>query len=80
MMSEGWNVCKENDVGKARFARQKILDDIWWDKIEYIISFTKPIYNMFRPADIEKPNLYLVYDMLDCVIKKVRVVIYGKEG
>ena len=58
----------------------KILDDIRWDKIQYIISFIEPIYNMLWSADTEKRNLHLIYDMWDCMIEKVKVVIYKKEG
>jgi len=63
VISEGWNIYKEDGEGRVQFVRQKIIDEIWWDKIEYIISFTEPIYNMLWFADTKNLNLHLVYDV-----------------
>ena len=60
------------------FVKDKVLDDLWWDDITYILSFTTPIYDMIRACDM--PSLHLVYDMWDTIIEKVKVVIYRKEG
>ncbi|XP_020250668.1 uncharacterized protein LOC109828045 [Asparagus officinalis] len=46
VISESWSLYRDDNVGRAQFVKGKILDDIWWDKIEYVISFTEPIYNM----------------------------------
>ena len=54
---------REDDVRKVRLAKEKILDDMWWNKIYYILSFTALIYNMLRFCDNDKPCLHLVYDM-----------------
>ncbi|KAL7246364.1 hypothetical protein ACSBR2_001471 [Camellia fascicularis] len=48
---------------KAREVKQCIVDDSWWDSIDYLISFTKPIINMLRQADTDSPVLHLVYDI-----------------
>jgi len=34
----------DDDVGQAQFVKEKLLDDLWWDKINYIIAFAEPIY------------------------------------
>jgi len=54
---------RDNDVGQAQFVKEKVLNDLWWDKINYIIAFTEPIYDMIRVADTDKPTLHLVYVM-----------------
>ena len=50
VISEQWTSYKEDDVGKATLVRDIILDDLWWDKVDYIILFTSPIYDMLRAA------------------------------
>ncbi|GAV59120.1 DUF659 domain-containing protein [Cephalotus follicularis] len=54
--------------------------DFWWDSIDYIPSFTAPIYDMLRLCDTDKPCLHLVYDMWDTMIEKVKKAIYFKES
>ncbi|XP_038715219.1 uncharacterized protein LOC120008915 isoform X1 [Tripterygium wilfordii] len=80
VISEQWNSYREDDAGKAKFVKEKVLDDVWWDSIDYILKFTAPIYDMLRACDMDKPCLHLVYDMWDSMIEKVRLAIYRKEG
>uniref|UniRef100_A0A2N9H841 DUF659 domain-containing protein n=1 Tax=Fagus sylvatica TaxID=28930 RepID=A0A2N9H841_FAGSY len=80
VISEQWTSYKEDDVGKATRVRDIILDDLWWDRVDYIILFTSPIYDMLRAADTNKPTLHLVYDMLDTMIEKVKAIIFQHEG
>ncbi|CAL5365301.1 unnamed protein product [Camellia sinensis] len=80
VISDKWNCYREDDVGKAKFVKEKILDDVWWDYIDYILSFTGPIYDMLRACDTDKPCLHLVYDMWDTMIEKVKMTIYRHEG
>ncbi|XP_028060997.1 uncharacterized protein LOC114264544 [Camellia sinensis] len=80
VISDKWNCYREDDVGKAKFVKEKILDDVWWDYIDYILSFTGPIYDMLRACDTDKPCLHLVYDMWDSMIEKVKMSIYRHEG
>jgi len=50
----------ENDVGQTQFAKEKMLDDLLWDKVNYIFAFTEPIYNMLRVTNTDTPSLHLV--------------------
>ena len=56
---------------------KRVLNDLWWDKINYIIAFTEPIYDMIRVTD--KPSIHLVYDIWDTTIEKVKSVSYRHE-
>ena len=67
-------------MGKAQFVKEKVLDDFWWDNINYIIAFTNPIYDMIQVSDTDKPSLHLVYKMWNTMIDKVKVAIYRHEG
>ena len=57
-----------------------ILSDLWWDKVDYILEFTAPIYDMLRVANTDKPCLHLMYKMWDSIIGKVNVAIYRHKG
>jgi hypothetical protein len=51
VMDQAWFDYKENDVSKTQFVKEKIINDIWCDKINYILSFTEPIYDMLRSCE-----------------------------
>ena len=78
VISERWNSYREDDVGKAKFVKE--LDDFWLDSIDYVFSFTAPIYDMPRACDTDRPCLHLVFDMWDTMIEKVIIAIYRHEG
>jgi hypothetical protein len=59
--------------------KQKALDDMWWDKVKYIVELTEPIYSMLRAADIDRPSLHLIYEMWDTMIEAVKACIYHHE-
>jgi hypothetical protein len=80
VLSDRWSLYREDDVGKAQFVKEKVLDDLWWDKIDYILDFTGPIYDMIRVTDTDTPCLHLVYDMWDTMIEKVKQAIYRHES
>ncbi|OMP06673.1 hypothetical protein CCACVL1_01474 [Corchorus capsularis] len=62
---------REDDVSKAERVKEIILNDEWWDQVDYIVSFTTPIYEMFRIMDTDRPTLHLVHEMWDEMIEKV---------
>ncbi|CAL9001441.1 unnamed protein product [Prunus brigantina] len=62
MISPNWSLYKEDDVGKASAVKENILDEYFWDEIDYILSFTASMHEMIRMIDTDKPFLHLVYD------------------
>ncbi|KAH7571450.1 hypothetical protein JRO89_XS04G0055400 [Xanthoceras sorbifolium] len=62
VISERWDMYKEDDTEKARAVKEKILDGYFWIDMDYIINFTGPIYEMIRMADMDTPCLHLVYE------------------
>ncbi|KAF7834701.1 DUF659 domain-containing protein [Senna tora] len=59
VINDKWTEYKDDDVKKDDFVKEKILSDRFWNKIDYILSFTKPIYDMLRYCDTDKPTLHL---------------------
>ncbi|XP_012854393.1 PREDICTED: uncharacterized protein LOC105973898 [Erythranthe guttata] len=80
VFSEQWAQYREDDQGKARFVRDTVVNEDWWKKVDYILSFTAPIYEMLRNCDTDKPCLHLAYEMWDSMIEKVKKTIYENEG
>ena len=76
VISEEWSSYRANDMGKTQAIKEFVLNDVWWDKITYILAFTQPIYNMLRACDTDSPTLHLVYEWWDTMIEKVKIVIY----
>ncbi|KHN03669.1 hypothetical protein glysoja_035412, partial [Glycine soja] len=79
VISDQWNSYREDDVRKAAHVKELILNDIWWDKVDYILSFMDPIYSMIRICDTDASNLHLVYEMWDSMIEKVKTTIYRHD-
>jgi len=80
VISDKWSIYKE-DASTAQHVKEKILSDVWWGNVEYILRFTSPpIYDMIRFADPDTPCLNLIYEMWDSMIEKVKKEIYLYEG
>ena len=79
VISEEWVSYREDDVGKAETVRDYVLNDLWWDKVAYILRFTEPIYEMLRVADTDAPILHKVYEMWDSMIENVKKETYQHE-
>ncbi|KAL6609967.1 hypothetical protein ACP70R_039936 [Stipagrostis hirtigluma subsp. patula] len=68
------------NVDQAQIVRKKLLDDSWWNQVEYILEFTEPVYSMIRIVDTEKSCLHLIYEMWNDMTMKVKAAIYKHEG
>ena len=69
VISDKWSSYKEDDVDKAKFVKETLMKDIWWDKVDYIHTFITPIYDVLRKTDTYLASLHLVYEMWDSMIK-----------
>ncbi|XLR65116.1 hypothetical protein S83_015788, partial [Arachis hypogaea] len=78
-LKEMWSLYKEDNIDKAEFVTEKILNKNWWQKIDYILAFTNPSYDVLRSTNADAPTLHLVHEMWDSIIKKVKSDIYLYE-
>ena len=53
-----------------------LLSDIWWDNVDYTLSFTAPIYHVLRKIYTNVASLHLVYELWDSMIENMRKAIY----
>jgi len=79
VISDEWSSYKEDDVAKAQSVKETLLNDNWWMNVDYVLSFTAPIYDVLRKRDTDMATLHLVYEMWDSMIEKVRKVIFEHE-
>lgn len=70
---------KEDNQGRAKTVKEKILDDHFWDQVDYVLSFTVPIYDMLRLADTDRHCLHLVSEWWETMIENVKKTISRKE-
>ena len=47
-------------MAKAQSVKEILLDDNWWMKVNYILAFTVPIYDVLRKTDTDMTTLHLV--------------------
>ena len=77
--SEEWEIYKEDDVVKVKEVKDKILNEDFWMDVDYILSFTAPIYEMLRLAHTDRPCIHNIYEWWDSMTEKVKETIYKKE-
>lgn len=57
VISDQWSTYREDNQQRAAHVKELLLNDVWWDKIDYILSFTNPIYDMLRICDTDASTL-----------------------
>ncbi|XP_050369094.1 uncharacterized protein LOC126787219 [Argentina anserina] len=62
VISSRWDMYKEDDVNKGRDVMALLLNNYFWEKIDCMIGFMGPIYEMIRMRDMDRPCLHLVYE------------------
>jgi len=60
--------------------KRLVIDDDWWDRVELLLEFTKPIMDLLRMFDTNIPNLGEMSEGIDSMIEKIGVVINAKEN
>lgn len=79
VISQKWDDYKEDNVDRAYAVKQKILDENFWDELEYALSFTLPIYSVIRAADTDRSSLHLAHEWWESMIQNVKKAIFKKE-
>lgn len=64
---------------RAPKVKAMILDDEWWACMEYVLDFIEPIMSMIRYADIDCPCVGEIYDGMESMVEKIRIIIQAKE-
>lgn len=54
VICEQWSAYREDDVGKVAIMRKLVLNDLWWDKVDYILWFIGPKWFVVRELVLQK--------------------------
>ncbi|XP_022868725.1 uncharacterized protein LOC111388271 [Olea europaea var. sylvestris] len=80
LMDSNWRIYRDgSNEGKSQEVKTCVVNDVWWDNLDYFLSFTEPIYNMLRVADTNSPVFHLIYDMWDTMIENVKKIVFEHE-
>ena len=55
--------------------RRLCLDVDWWSKIDFLLIFTTPAFELLRNANTGQPFLGEVYDGMDSMVEKTMEII-----
>lgn len=61
VMSEEWDALSIDKEGMGA-TKDTVLDSYFWSQVKYVLQFTKPIYNMIRFANSDRPVIGEVYE------------------
>ena len=79
VISTDWSIWRQSNIERATRIKSMILDDSWWDRVEYLLSFTEPILSMIRYTDMDKPCIGQIYDGIDSMLEKIKCTINARE-
>ncbi|KAH9296658.1 hypothetical protein KI387_044238 [Taxus chinensis] len=79
VIDDVWTVWRQSNTERAIKVKSVILDDIWWAKVAYLLSFTEPILSMIRYTDTDNACIGEIYDGIDSMLEKIRDIIQQKE-
>ncbi|XP_031489921.1 uncharacterized protein LOC116257376 [Nymphaea colorata] len=74
-----WSFYRSDDEEKSQTIKKCVLDDLWWDKVDYFLEFTGPIWEMLKLIDVDEPMLHRVYEMWDNMVEKIQGIIFRHE-
>ncbi|KAH9318365.1 hypothetical protein KI387_020134, partial [Taxus chinensis] len=79
VIDDVWSVWRQTNIERAIKIKSLILDDDWWAKVAYLLSFTEPILSMIKYADTDDACIGEIYDGIDSMLEKIRDILQQKE-
>jgi hypothetical protein len=78
VMSDEWDDISTDKDGMDA-AKQTVLDSHFWTQVKYVLQFTKPIYNMIRFADSDRPVIGEVYEQMDNMLRQIKDIVEPRD-
>ena len=75
LVSQLWVEWRQADSEQGSLVRRLCLDEDWWGKIDLLVKFTAPAFELLRNADTDQPFLGEVYDGMDTMVEKTMEII-----
>ena len=78
VMSDEWDEISTDRDGMDA-AKDTVLDSHFWAQVKFVLQFTKPIYNMIRFADSDRPIIGEVYEQMDNMLGQIKDIVEPKD-
>lgn len=65
VVSQLWVEWRQADSERGYMVRRLCFDEDWWRKIDFLLKFTTPAFELLRNADTHQPFLGEVYGGMD---------------
>lgn len=75
VVSQLWVEWRQADTKQGAMVRRLCLDEEWWSKIDFLLKFKGPAFELLRSTDTNHPFLGLVYDGMNCMVEKTMEII-----
>jgi hypothetical protein len=70
-----WAEWRQSDSERGSMVQRVLIDEDWWSKVEFLLKFTLPTFELLRDADTDKPFLGEIYDGMDTMVEKTVEII-----
>jgi hypothetical protein len=83
--SDSWQDLKDRATSASERSdfhevEDTVLDGHFWQQVQYILQFTKPIYVMIRFADTDRPVIGEVYEQMDNMLGQIKDIVEPKDA
>jgi hypothetical protein len=78
VMSDEWDDLRSDKKG-ALAVKNIVLDNQFWSQVRYVLQFTKPIYNMIKFSDPDRPFIGEVYEQMDNMLGLIKDIVEPKD-
>ena len=75
VVSQLWIEWRQADSERGSMVHRLCLDEDWWSKVDFLLKFTTPAFELLRSADTDQPFLGEVYDGMDSMVEKTMEII-----
>ena len=75
VVSQVWAEWRQADSERGYMVHRLCLDEDWWSKIDFLLMFTTPAFELLQNADTDQPFLGEVYDGMDFMVEKTMEII-----
>ena len=75
VVSQLWAEWRQTYSERGYIVRRLCLDEEWWNKIDFLLKFTTPAFELLRSAETDQPFLGEVYDGMDSMVEKTMEII-----
>ena len=82
--SESWQVLKYRATSTSyrldfQDVEDIVLDGQFWASVKFVLQFTKPIHQMIRLANTDKPVIGELYEQMDSMLGQIEDIVVSKD-